>query len=193
MTLRSSQPALLVVTGASGAGKTTLVRGVEVLGIPGVGCYYFDSIGVPSHEEMTSRFGSPRQWQVAALNHWISLLLCNEDSVQVAVLDAQVRPSDVRVAFECLGAYLTQIVLIDCSHAERNARLQGPRAQPELANAEMDCWAAYLRGQASALALPIVSTTQLPPEDAVSSLIVHIQDLVQRQLQFTVTTKRQSL
>lgn len=31
-----SQPALLVVTGASGARKTTLVRGVEVLGIPGL-------------------------------------------------------------------------------------------------------------------------------------------------------------
>lgn len=189
----SSQPALLVVTGASGVGKTSLVRGVEALGIPGVGCYYFDSIGVPSLEDMASRFGSPAHWQAAAIDHWIALLLSNEDSVQVAVLDGQVRPSTVQVAFERLGARLTQIVLIDCSHTERNARLRGSRSQPELANAEMDCWAAYLRGQADALTLPIIGTTQLPLEDAVSSLVAHIQDLAQRQQQSTVITKRQSL
>jgi dephospho-CoA kinase len=179
MTLPSSQPALLVVTGASGAGKTTLVQGVEASGIPGVGCYYFDSIGVPSHEEMVSRFGGPRQWQTAALNHWLAQLLRNEDVVQVAVLDGQVRPSDVRVACERFGARQAQIVLIDCSHAERHARLRGPRAQPELANAEMDCWAAYLRGQADALNLPRICTTQLSVVDAVSSLIAHIQNFVQ--------------
>ena len=94
------------------------------------------------------------------------------------MLDGQVRPSDVRVACERLGVRQAQIVLIDGSHAERNARLQGPRAQPELANAEMDCWAAYLRGQADALTLPIISTTQLPLEDAVSGLIVQLQNLV---------------
>ncbi|WP_460204350.1 hypothetical protein [Scytonema sp. NUACC21] len=44
----SSQPALLVVTGASGAGKTTVVREVEALGLFGVSCYYFNSISVPS-------------------------------------------------------------------------------------------------------------------------------------------------
>ena len=65
----SSQPALLVVTGASGAGKTTLVRQVEAISIPGVGCYYFDSIGVPSREEMSA------QWQNTTLNHWIARLL----------------------------------------------------------------------------------------------------------------------
>ncbi len=174
----SSQPALLVVTGASGAGKTTLVRGVEASGIPDVSCYYFDSIGVPSHEEMVSRFGGPRQWQVDALNYWVARLLRNEDSVQVAVLDGQVRPSDVRVVCERFGARRAQIVLIDCSHTDRNLRLRGPRAQSELANTEMDCWAAYLRGQADALNLPLICTTQLPVRDAVLSLIVHIQNLV---------------
>ena len=47
----SGQPAVLVVTGASGAGKSTLVRGLSALELPGVGCYEFDSVGVPSPEE----------------------------------------------------------------------------------------------------------------------------------------------
>lgn len=175
--MRSSQPALLIVTGASGAGKTTLVRGIEKLSIRGVGCYYFDSIGVPSLLEMTCRFGSPADWQSAATEYWISMLLSNKDSVQVAVLDGQVRPSVVQVAFERLGARRTQIVLIDCSHADRNARLRGSRGQPDLANAEMDCWAAYLRGQADALKMPIINTTQLPPTEAIASLSAYILEL----------------
>jgi hypothetical protein len=127
---------------------------------------------------MSSHFGGPRQWQTAALNHWLARLLRNEDAVQMALLDGQVRPSDVRVACKRFGARQAQIVLIDCSHTERHARLRGPRAQPKLANAEMDCWAAYLRGQADALNLPLICTTQLSVEDAVSNLIAHIQNLM---------------
>jgi heat shock protein HslJ len=45
-----TKPAILVVTGASGAGKTPAVRRLEARGRPGVRCFYFDSIGVPSEE-----------------------------------------------------------------------------------------------------------------------------------------------
>ena len=45
-------PVVLVVTGASGAGKTTLVRALAGREFSGVRCYYFDSIGVPSAELM---------------------------------------------------------------------------------------------------------------------------------------------
>lgn len=55
----------IVVTGASGVGKTTLVRAIEERGLEGVRCYYFDSIGVPSSEEMVARFGSGEGWQEA--------------------------------------------------------------------------------------------------------------------------------
>ena len=41
-------PAILVLTGASGAGKSTLLRGLAALGLPDVGCYEFDTIGIPS-------------------------------------------------------------------------------------------------------------------------------------------------
>ena len=37
------EPGLLVVTGASGAGKTTLVRALDARRLDGVRCYYFDA------------------------------------------------------------------------------------------------------------------------------------------------------
>ncbi len=152
-------PDIVVVTGASGAGKTTLVQELDRRALAGVRCYYFDSIGVPSPETMVAQFGSPSAWQEAMTRQWISRLLANTDHARIAVLDGQVRPSVVRSTFEEAGVVRGRIVLVDCGHDVREARLNGARNQPALASRDMAAWAAYLRGQADALALPIVDTT----------------------------------
>jgi len=51
------------------------------------------------------------------------------------------------------------IILVDCSHAVREARLRTERRQPELASRDMAAWAAYLRGQADVLNLPVLDTS----------------------------------
>jgi hypothetical protein len=180
MILDASPPGLLVVTGASGAGKTTLVRALNAQRRAGVGCYHFDDIGVPSPEEMVRRYGSDVQWQAAATAEWITRLARNDDGVAVAVLDAQVRPRLVLQAVEGTHIRHVRIVLVDCDYGERNARLRGPRGQPELATADMDRWAAYLRGLSDALDLPVLDTTGATIEDAAASLAAHVDALVRQ-------------
>jgi energy-coupling factor transporter ATP-binding protein EcfA2 len=170
------EPAILVLTGASGAGKTTLVAALGALEVPGVGCYFFDSIGVPSPEEMTRVYGGGEQWQGAMTERWIARLMRNDDGVRVAVLDGQVRPSVVKLEMERQGTGKWRIVLADCGHGERNARLCGPRGQPELACGDMDCWAAYLRGQADALGLHVLDTAR-PVEVALAELAALVGEL----------------
>jgi energy-coupling factor transporter ATP-binding protein EcfA2 len=171
-------PAVLVVTGASGAGKTTLVRRLAALGLPGVGCYEFDTIGIPSEEEIRARFGDGAGFQRWALGEWVARLARNADGVRVAVLDAQVRPRAARDALAQHGVQVGGILLVDCDYAERNARLRGPRGQPELATAQMDGWAAYLRGQADALDVAVVDTTGASPDASLTALRAHVDALL---------------
>src|SRR5207249_12226226 len=56
-----STPGILVVTGAFGSGKTATVRALEARALPGVRCYYFDAVGVPSAADRRS--GGPEGWQ----------------------------------------------------------------------------------------------------------------------------------
>lgn len=157
---------VLVVTGASGVGKTTLVRIIESRGVPGASFHYFDSIGVPSVTEMTEKFGSAANWQRAMTNNWIERLGRVDG---LAVLDAQVRPSVCREAFVRLHLD-GDILLIDCEHDVRESRLRDERAQPEITTRDMACWASYLRGQADALGLPIIDTTLLSIDAAADEL-----------------------
>lgn len=168
-------PAILLVTGASGAGKTASVRALDARALPGVRCFHFDSIGVPGPAEMVREYGSGEAWQAAATFRWVDRLLA--EPVEVAVLDGQVRPSVVRAALQRAGSPPAQIVLLDCTPDERERRLAGPRQQPELAGAQMNAWAAYLRGQADALELPVIDTTGTPIDVVVDALAAEAERL----------------
>src|SRR5262249_20110427 len=134
---------ILVVTGASGVGKTAAVQGLAALGQPGVRCFYFDQIGVPSMEEMRRDFGGPEAWQAEATKQWVSRLARETEAHQLSVLDGQTRPSFVRAALSELDTVTAQIILLECTPAVRKARL-ARRGQSELATQQMDNWAIYL-------------------------------------------------
>ena len=171
----SHTPPIVVFTGASGVGKTTLVHALDDQHLPGVHCYYFDSVGVPEPAEMRAKFGSGEAWQAATTERWIVHLAANPDGAQVVVLEGQMRPSEVVAAFRRHGITRGMIVLIDCSHEVREARVRGERGQPDLASPRMAQWAAYMRGQADALDLPIVDTSALTVAEATRILVHHVR------------------
>jgi hypothetical protein len=168
---------IFIVTGASGAGKTVAVQALERRELSGVRCFYFDSIGVPTAEEMERAFARGASWQAWATDEWLQWLHGLGPETRVAVLDAQTRPSHVLGPRAKPGARTVHVVHLDCSTDVRNARLRLLRGQPELATPQMDCWAAYLRGQADALNLPVIDTTLRSIEEVADQLEAIVRSL----------------
>jgi dephospho-CoA kinase len=169
---KSRSPAILVLTGASGAGKTTLALKLNELEIPGVKGINCDRVRVESNES------SDQQSEI--LRYWISHLRQAETGIELAVLDTQIRPHRALEVLSQTGIQHAQIVLVDCDPAKRNERLHVDRDQPELASARMDCWAAYLRGQADALNLSIIDTSDDSIEQSLVQLELLVRDLLNR-------------
>ena len=64
------------ITGASGVGKTTLVNQLKKKYENKPWTFlHFDTIGIPSVEEMIREFGSPSAWQEAKTTEWIEKLI----------------------------------------------------------------------------------------------------------------------
>jgi 23S rRNA U2552 (ribose-2'-O)-methylase RlmE/FtsJ len=170
---------ILVVTGASGAGKTATVRALDARCIPGVRCFYFDSIGVPTAEVMERDYGGGEQWQASATGEWLMQLSGLPEGIRLAVLDGQTRPSFVFGAAARAAPRVVHVALVDCSSDVRGARLRDQRQQPELADARMDQWAAYLRGQADAFNLVVIDTTSLSVREAADQLEEVVRRLIE--------------
>src|SRR4030095_12003412 len=115
-------PTILVVTGASGSGKSAAVSALAARALPGVRCYHFDSVGVPSPEEMKRDFGGGEQWQALMTQQWLDRLAADPDGAEVYVLDGQTRLTFVTRAAERSGIDGVRIVLLDCEPAVRHNR-----------------------------------------------------------------------
>jgi predicted ATPase len=117
-------PAILVLTGASGAGKTTLTKELESKSPAGVACFNCDVIYDKLPDEVRA---DGIMAQDAILSHWVKHVL-SENGIEVAVMDTQIRPHRARALLSRLGVTRSQIVLAECRQEERNERLRGPRA-----------------------------------------------------------------
>jgi ABC-type arginine transport system ATPase subunit len=168
-------PAILVLTGASGAGKTTLTLKLNELAIPGVTGVNCDRVKVESDET-----ADPSDRQADILRYWISQVSQPETGIELAVLDTQIRPHRALEVLDQAAIEYAQIVLVDCDPVKRNERLHMERGQPELANPQMDCWAAYLRGQADALQLSVIDTSNDPMDKSLAELELLVTNLLTR-------------
>ena len=169
--------AILVLTGASGSGKTTLLRAVEAMEMPVVECIQCDTIYDSLPEEIRT---DGEAAQDAILSHWVKYVL-DQPAIELAILETQIRPHKAQAMLLRLGVAVHQVVLVECEQVEREGRLRGPRAQPELANPRMENWAAYMRGQADALALVIINTSGV----SISALSARLRSIAESLLERT--------
>lgn len=131
------------VIGASGSGKTTVLKSVEKNIPECCTLIHFDSIVVPSFEEMKKEYGSIEEWQRIKTIDWVKKIAQEQLSISNVIFDAQIRPSFIKEACHlCDVDY--EVILFDCDDTERVKRLMN-RGQPELADENMMNWAAFLR------------------------------------------------
>ncbi|NTF49078.1 AAA family ATPase [Rhizobium rhizogenes] len=162
---------LVILTGASGAGKTTIAEAIDRGHSPEIDVYYKDRIGVPSVQEMVGRFGSIEGWQRAATFEWMARLSPLLPQGRSVLFEGQSRFSFLAEATERAGIMSYTSILIDCDDETRTKRLSIDRGQPELASADMMNWASFLRNEASVYGCEILDTSNLTLEKGVERVL----------------------
>lgn len=157
------------LTGASGVGKTTLLQNLEekYSGNKAWKFLKFDSIGVPSNEEMVKDFGSGENWQKEKTYEWIEKMVVGYPDKEIIVMDGQSNLEFIKIGFEKQGLNNYKIILIDCSQEIMVKRLVDERQQAWLASEDMKNWLVFLRKQASQFNVSIIDTTAINKEQVV--------------------------
>jgi dephospho-CoA kinase len=156
-----SQPHIIFISGASGAGKTTLVETLKekYFHNKAIGFFHFDSIGVPSEAGMIREFGSGKAWQKAKTYQWVKTILQECLHQKIAIIEGQTELSFIEAAFKLYGVKFSTILLMHADADVRHRRLKINRNQAELVNAEMDNWSNYLLNQALAMGVEIIDNS----------------------------------
>ncbi len=166
--------AFVVLIGASGSGKTTIARAIAQRHAGEVEVFNFDSIGVPTAQQMIVECGSGEEWQRARTIDWMMKLAPLRRSGRRLLFEGQTRLSFLAEAAAAAGGIPYVPILVDCDDATRTSRLQQERQQPELANETMMNWARYLRRQAQQSGCEILDTSTLPLEQCIGRVMARL-------------------
>jgi hypothetical protein len=159
---------LVILTGASGSGKTSIANAIKVESPRLAEVLHFDSIGVPSSEAMVAGWGSGEAWQHAMTLAWMARIAGMSGQVRAVLFEGQVRLAFMREGLSAAGIADFNAMLVDCDDETRSSRLVANRNQPELANVTMMNWAAYLRREAQEAGYEILDTSRAPLEASVA-------------------------
>jgi RNase adaptor protein for sRNA GlmZ degradation len=170
-------PKLVILTGASGSGKTAIALEIEA-NHPEIAVFRFDTIGVPSAEVMAT-YGDGYQpggaWQRAMTLQWFERIASVLKSGQRVLFEGQMRIAFVQEALDAQGIIGARIICIECDDATRTARLAHDRLQPELANENMMGWSRYLHQEAIAAGHKILDTTTLSSTESMQHVLAALE------------------
>jgi energy-coupling factor transporter ATP-binding protein EcfA2 len=167
---------LVVLTGASGTGKTTIALEVE-RAHPDYEVFRFDSIGVPSAEVMAT-FGSEHQpggaWQRAMTLQWFERIAPVVASGRPVLFEGQMRIAFIREALSIQTIPNVHVILVECEDSTRDGRLIDVRRQPELANDTMKGWSRYLHSEAVEAGIEILDTGEKTLAESVAHILMYL-------------------
>ncbi len=172
-------PRLIILTGASGSGKTTIGR---ALGAQAHGAYEVflgDDVGVPSSEVMRS-YGEGHQpggaWQRAMTLGWMARTAEQMQAGRTVLLEGQMRLAFIYEALATERIVGARVILVDCGDAERTRRLTHERAQPHLADNSMMGWARHFREEALQYGCEVLDTGAQSVESSVKQIHAYLVD-----------------
>ena len=172
---------LVIMTGASGSGKTAIARTIEV-NHPSITVFSFDTIGVPSAEVMTT-FGTGYQpggaWQRSMTLKWLERIAPVVAAGHTVLFEGQMRIAFIREALTTFAVQGARVLCVECDDATRSRRLTQDRLQPELADESMMGWSRFLHQEAVAAGCQILDTTHLSLGDSVRT-VLHLLDEVSK-------------
>ena len=163
-------PNVIFLTGASGAGKTTVLNAFKKDRSSSIACLHFDNIGVPSEADMIKVYGSGSEWQKAMTYHWVKKIMAEYKNKELVILEGQVNLDFITDAFSGFNFTQYKVILVHCDNETRHQRLYQDRNQPELVNDQMDNWAEFLKKQAINKNIMILDTSLMNTEEMVINL-----------------------
>jgi thiamine kinase-like enzyme/adenylate kinase family enzyme len=184
-----SVPFIIFISGVSGAGKTTLLKKLCNQAPKSTECLHFDSIGVPSVEDMIKQYGSPSEWQRAMTNLWVDKLLTEYKDKKLIFLEGQVNLMFFEEACKKHNFTNYKTILIHCDDAIRHERLRANRNQPELINQDMDNWARFLKNQALEMNIPILDSGKMNIDEMADWIDSHYIKSLDHLMKFTIAKK----
>ena len=164
--------AFVILTGASGAGKTTIAQAIED-SRPEIAVYQGDRIGLPS-EEIIAGYGpmdepgGPLQRGFAL--HWLGVIAEDLKAGKSVLLDASLRIKFIHEALTLHSIQNARIILVECLDARREERLCA-RGHPELINEQMRGWSRYLHDEAEEFGHEVLDTTNVRLEDITAHVL----------------------
>jgi hypothetical protein len=167
--------ALIVLTGASGSGKTAIASIIAERYPDDFAVYRFDSVGVPPVDAMIRDHGSPEAWQRDKTIDWMVRLAPIARAGKPILLEGQMRIAFIAEAAAVANIDDYRLILVDCDDAIRAERLTVGRGQLELANEDMMNWAAYLRREAIQHGCEIFDTSRLLLDQCIEHVLEHLR------------------
>ena len=155
--------------------KRPLLVPSKIWGCQNCEVHYFDSIGVPSVEQMRRESGPGHEpggaWQRAMTLQWMRRIRTILDLGTSVLLEGQMRIAFIREALAENQISSVHVILLDCNDTTRARRLRVHRSQPDLADRDMMNWARYLREEAHAADVRILDTGQLSLAECVRVIV----------------------